>query len=251
MQNVILKTLLNESSLSIKGLYYRVQILFAYNSNHIEGSTLNEYQTSMIYEKSEFLADKEQIIRENDIIEARNHFKAFDFILKSVDEILTKDYLKKLHFLVKQNCTNINIIGDFKQRANFVGNTKTTIPSMVNKEIEKLLKTYDRENSFEDIVEFHYKFEKIHPFEDGNGRVGRLLMFKECLKNNITPFIIDEEHKAFYYRGLKEFENNKGYLINTCLSCQDNFKELLEYFEINIQNTQEQKPNTHTQRKIK
>lgn len=234
MKNTILQTLLDESKLSVKGLYYRTQILFAYHSNHIEGSTLSEYQTRMLYEKNEFLAEKEQIIRENDIIETRNHFKAFDFILQSANEPLSKEYLKKLHYLVKQNCQDIKIIGDFKQKANFVGNFKTTIPSMVNKEIESILKAYKEQNSFEDIVEFHYKFEKIHPFEDGNGRVGRLLMFKECLKNNIAPFIIDEEHRLFYYRGLREFEKNKGYLIDTCLSCQDKYKEILECLGIDL-----------------
>lgn len=237
MKNIILQTLLDESKLSLKGLYYRTQILFAYNSNHIEGSTLSEYQTRMLYEKNEFLAEREQIIRENDIIEARNHFKAFDFILQSVNETLSKEYFKKLHYLVKQNCQNIKIIGDFKQKPNFIGDSKTTTPSMVNKEIESILKTYKEQNSFEDIVDFHYEFEKIHPFEDGNGRVGRLLMFKECLKNNIIPFIIDEEHKLFYYRGLKEFEKTKGYLIDTCLSCQDRYKEILEYFKIDLMQT--------------
>lgn len=237
MKNIILQTLLDESKLSLKGLYHRTQILFAYNSNYIEGSTLSEYQTRMLYEKNEFLAEKEQIIRENDIIEVRNHFKAFDFILQSANEPLSKEYLKKLHYLVKQNCQNIKVIGDFKQKPNFIGDFKTTIPSMVNKEIESILKSYKERNSFEDIVEFHYKFEKIHPFEDGNGRVGRLLMFKECLKNNITPFIIDEGHKLFYYRGLREFKKNKGYLIDTCLSCQDKYKELIDYCEIDLTQT--------------
>lgn len=227
----ILEVLIEEKNKALKnGLYHYTQIHFAYNSNHIEGSTLTKEQTRLIYEKDSFLANNEQIIKTNDILEAKNHFKAFDFILDNVYEPINKDFIKRLHFLVKQNCTDIENIGEFKKRQNFVGDIKTTPPHQVEQTLEKLLKNYADKKDLESIIDFHFYFEKIHPFEDGNGRVGRLLMFKECLKNNLIPFIIDEEHRLFYYRGLREYENTKGFLIDTCLSCQDKFKEILEYF---------------------
>ncbi|RDU65301.1 Fic family protein [Helicobacter didelphidarum] len=187
----------------------------------------------MIYEKDTFLANPSQIIKTNDILEAKNHFKAFDFILQSVYEKLSLEYLKKLHSIVKQNCSDIQIIGDFKQSPNFIGELKTTRPKEVQKELEKLLKSYDMKSSktINELIDFHFHFERIHPFEDGNGRVGRLLAFKEALKNDIIPFIIDEEHRLFYYRGLREYETNKGYLTDTILACQDRLKEILEYYE--------------------
>ncbi|MCR2108775.1 Fic family protein [Campylobacter upsaliensis] len=232
----ILEILKEEKSKAFKnGLYHHIQIYFAYNSNHIEGSTLTKEQTSLIYEKDSFLAEDNQVIKTNDILEAKNHFKAFDFILDNISKPLSKDFIKNLHFLVKQNCTDIENIGEFKKRQNFVNDIKTTPPSQVENKMQNLLANYGDSQSFEDIIDFHFHFELIHPFEDGNGRVGRLLMFKECLKNDIIPFIIDEEHKLFYYRGLKEYQNTKGYLIDTCLSCQDKFKELLKYFEIDIE----------------
>lgn len=227
----LLEFLKREKDKALKnGLYHYIQIHFAYNSNHIEGSTLTKEQTRFIYERDSFLVTHEQIIKTNDILEAKNHFKAFDFILDNAFKDLDKDFLKSLHFLVKQNCTDIENIGEFKKRQNFVGDIKTTPPHQVEKELEKLLKDYANKKDLESIIDFHFYFEKIHPFEDGNGRVGRLLMFKECLKNNIIPFIIDEEHRLFYYRGLKEYERTKGFLRDTCLSCQDKFKEILEYF---------------------
>ncbi|RDU61481.1 Fic family protein [Helicobacter sp. MIT 14-3879] len=229
----LLQYLLYEKNKACKnGLYHHTQISFAYNSNHIEGSTLSKEQTRYIYEKDSFLANENQIIKTNDILGAKNHFRAFDYILDTAFFSLDKDYIKKLHFLVKQNCTDIMTIGDFKKKQNFVGNIKTTPPNEVDKEIKNLLQNYKEKNSIEQIIDFHFHFEKIHPFEDGNGRVGRLVMFKECLKNDIVPFIIDEEHKLFYYRGLREYNNNKGFLIDTCLSCQDKFKEILEYFDL-------------------
>ena len=236
----ILELLKEEKNKAFKnGLYHYIQVHFAYNSNHIEGSTLTKEQTRLIYENDSFLAQDNQIIKTNDILEAKNHFRAFDFILDNVYEPITKDLMKKIHFLVKQNCTDIQSIGEFKKKQNFVGNIKTTPPGAIKQKIKELLEYYTDKVSFEDIIDFHFHFETIHPFEDGNGRVGRLLMFKECLKNNLIPFIIDEEHKLFYYRGLKEYKNTKGYLIDTCLSCQDKFKELLKYFEMDIeQNTQ-------------
>lgn len=233
--NQIYQALISEKNNKIRNrLYHKIQIDFTYNSNHIEGSKLTQDQTKNIFETNSFLADKEQIIKADDILEAKNHFRAFDFILDSARENLSIDYLKALHTILKDNCSNITTIGDFKQKQNFVGNIKTTPPKMVEKEISSLLKSYNEklQKSINDIIDFHFEFETIHPFEDGNGRVGRLLMFKECLKENIVPFIIDEEVRLFYYRGLKEYKQNKGYLIDTCLSCQDKFKEALEYFGV-------------------
>lgn len=242
--NQIYQALINEKNNKIRnGLYHKIQIDFAYNSNHIEGSKLTNEQTRSIFETNSFLADKDQIVKTDDILEAKNHFKTFDFILDSARENLSVDYLKKLHFILKNNCSNITTIGDFKQKQNFVGDIKTTPPKMVEKEISNLLESYKKKSqkSINDIVDFHFEFESIHPFEDGNGRVGRLLMFKECLKENIVPFIIDEEVRLFYYRGLKQYKQNKGYLLDTCLSCQDKFKETLKYFGVdyNINQTKE------------
>ena len=244
--NQIHQTLISEKNNKIcNGLYHKIQIDFAYNSNRIEGSKLTKDQTRNIFETNSFLTEQNQIIKTDDILEAKNHFRAFDFILDSTHKDLSIDYLKELHFILKNNCSNITTIGDFKQKQNFVGDIKTTPPKMVEKEISNLLKSYNEKSqkSFNDIVDFHFEFETIHPFEDGNGRVGRLIMFKECLKENIVPFIIDEEVRLFYYRGLKEYKQTKGYLIDTCLSCQDKFKEILEYFGIceNSQKAQTQR----------
>ena len=236
-ENKIYQTLFEEYSNGYKnGLYHKTQILFAYNSNHIEGSSLNQDQTRSIFETNSFIANREQIIKTNDILEAKNHFKAFDFILENTYKNIDIDFIKELHLILKKNCSDINIIGDFKKKQNFVGDIKTTPPQSVNAQMQKLLYSYNeiQNKAINELINFHFYFEKIHPFEDGNGRVGRLLMFKECLKENIIPFIIDEEHKLFYYRGLKEYENNQGYLIQTCLSCQDYYKELLDYFEIDL-----------------
>ncbi|ASM40118.1 Fic family protein [Campylobacter sp. RM12327] len=228
-ENLALKILLDEYNNGIKnGLYHYTQIVFAYNSNRIEGSKLSKDQTRYIYETNSLLSQKDEIIKINDIIETKNHFKAFDFILDNYNKPLDIALIKNIHSIVKKD-TKDSIIGDFKKRVNFIGDTKTTNPKDVEKEIEKLLNLYNSLENIviEDIIDFHYKFESIHPFEDGNGRTGRLIMFKECLKNNITPFIIDDEHKLFYYRGLKEYENTKGYLVDTCFSCQDKYQEIL------------------------
>lgn len=185
MAHKIYKTLLNEkNNKTPNGLYHKIQIMFAYNSNHIEGSTLTQDQTRHIFERDSFIADKEQIINTNDILEAKNHFKAFDFILDTMSEDLNSNYLKKVHSILKDNCSNIATIGDFKQKQNFVGDIKTTPPKLVENEISNLLQSYAKkpQKTINNIVDFHFEFETIHPFEDGNGRVGRLLMFKECLK---------------------------------------------------------------------
>lgn len=234
----LLKQLIEEKRIKLKGgIYHQIQINFAYNSNHIEGSRLSEDQTRYIYETHSIISNKEETISINDVNETLNHFRCFDYILENVN-ILTEELIKEIYKILKTNTLDSLQdwfkVGEYKLRPNTVGGKRTTPPSKVKDEMRKLLKEYnEKENiTFDDIIEFHYNFESIHPFQDGNGRVGRLIMFKECLRNNIVPFIIDEKYKAFYYRGLKEFEYEKGYLIDTCLSAQDKFKELLDYFEI-------------------
>lgn len=236
------KTLLNqlreEKSIGLKGgIYHQTQIKLAYNSNHIEGSKLTEEQTRYIYETNTIGLEKETV-NIDDIIEAINHFQCFDYILECADDILTEDIIKKIHKILKNNTSDSRVswfnVGEYKQKPNMVGDMPTTPPEQVEGEIKKILSKY-RENTkvaMTDILEFHYEFERIHPFQDGNGRVGRLIIFKECLKHNIAPFIIDEEHKLYYYRGLKEFKNEPGYLVDTCLSAQDKYKELLNYFGV-------------------
>lgn len=225
-----------EKRIGLKGgIYHQTQVKLAYNSNHMEGSKLTEDQTRYIYETNTIGVEKESV-NVDDIIETVNHFQCFDYILDCAEEMLTENIIKKIHLILKTNTSDSRLewfnVGDYKQRPNMVGDSKTTSPDKVKKEMQRLLFEYQHKDniSFDDIVKFHYHFEKIHPFQDGNGRVGRLILFKECLKYDIVPFIIDERHKLYYYRGLKEFENEKGYLTDTCLSAQDMYKELLEYF---------------------
>lgn len=237
VENKLLKELLEEKDMKLKGrIYHLIQIKFAYNSNHIEGSQLSEEQTRYIYETHSIISDKEEVISLNDINETLNHFRCFDYILENID-ILNEELIKELHKILKTNTSDSLKdwfkVGDYKSKPNIVGEKKTTPPKKVHEEMKKLLDSYNKKESitFDDILDFHYKFESIHPFQDGNGRVGRLIMFKECLRHNILPFIIDERHKLFYYRGLKEYENEKGFLRDTCLSAQDNFKKLLALFQ--------------------
>lgn len=237
IENNLLKQLLEEKEMKLKGgIYHNIQINFAYNSNHIEGSKLSEEQTRYIYETHSLISDKEEVISISDVNEAINHFRCFDYILENVN-VLNEELIKTLHKILKTNTSDSMKewfkVGDYKLKPNTVGDKKTTPPSKVKKEMQSLLNSYNEKEkiTFEDIIDFHYKFECIHPFQDGNGRVGRLIMFKECLRHDIIPFIIDEEHKLFYYRGFKEYENEKGFLLGTCLSAQDDFKKLLEFFE--------------------
>lgn len=232
----LLYRLREEKRIRLKGgIYHQTQIKLAYNSNHMEGSKLTEDQTRYIYETNTLGLEKEPV-NIDDIIEAVNHFQCFDYILDCAEEELNETIIKKIHSILKSNTSDSRLewfkVGDYKQRPNMTGDSKTTPPAKVKKEMRQLLFEYHQKDSisFHDIVEFHYRFEKIHPFQDGNGRVGRLIIFKECLKYDIIPFIIDERYKVYYYRGLKEFENEKGFLTDTCLSAQDAYKELLEYF---------------------
>jgi len=225
-----------EKKIRLKGgIYHQTQVKLAYNSNRIEGSRLTEDQTRYIYETNTIGLEKEPV-NIDDIMETVNHFQCFDYILDCAEEPLTENIIKKIHMLLKSNTSDSRLdwfnVGDYKKRPNMVGDSKTTPPVRVKKEMQRLLFEYQQKEhiTFDDIVEFHYHFEKIHPFQDGNGRVGRLIIFKECLKYNIVPFIIDERHKLYYYRGLKEFEQEKGYLTDTCLSAQDAYKKLSAYF---------------------
>lgn len=237
-KTTLLYRLREEKQIKLKGgIYHQTQVKLAYNSNHMEGSKLTEDQTRNIYETNTIGLDKEPA-NVDDIIETVNHFQCFDYILDCAEDVLTENMIKKIHQILKSNTSDSRLewfnVGDYKQRSNMVGDSKTTPPGRVKKDMQRLLFEYQQKETitFEDIVEFHYHFEKIHPFQDGNGRAGRLITFKECLKHNIIPFIIDERHKLYYYRGLKEFENERGYLIDTCLSAQDTYRELLEYFDL-------------------
>ena len=238
-ENSLLFRLRDEKEIRLKGgIYHQTQIKLAYNSNHIEGSRLTEDQTRYIYETNTIGTDEDPASID-DIFETVNHFQCFDYIIDCANDLLTEDIIKNVHRILKSNTSDSRKawfkVGDYKTRANIIGdNIKTTHPSKVKGEIENLLYEYQKLKNvtIADIVTFHHNFESIHPFQDGNGRVGRLIIFKECLKHNITPFIIDEAHKMYYYRGLKEFKNEPGYLIDTCLSAQDMYKKLLDYFEI-------------------
>ena len=238
MKNYILKTLLKEKNNNLKGmLYHNLQIKFAYNSNHIEGSTLTEDQTRHIFETNSFFAENETV-KVKDVIETLNHFKCFDFIIEHANEKLSEKYIKKLHFLLKSNTSDSQIewfkVGEYKQKPNTVGGNRAANPKQVEAKMKKLLENYNSQTEItvEKIIDFHYKFEKIHLFQDGNGRVGRLIMFKECLKNDIVPFILEDKYKMFYYRGLKNYESEKGWLYDTCLMAQDEMKKILDYFEV-------------------
>ena len=236
--NTLLDVLKEEKKAKLRGgIYHRVQIDLTYNSNHIEGSRLTHDQTRYIYETNT-IGIVDEAVRVDDIIETTNHFRCIDFIIDKANASLSETIIKQLHYLLK-SCTSDSrkdwfAVGEYKRLPNEVGGMDTTMPENVAEEIKSLLTWYNSlENvTLEDIIEFHVRFEKIHPFQDGNGRVGRLIMFKECLKNNIVPFIIDENHKLFYYRGLKEWSRERGYLIDTCLSAQDNFKLRLDYYRI-------------------
>lgn len=235
--NPILKQLREEKDHKISGgLYHELQVRMTYNSNHIEGSKLNEEQTRHIFETN--TVHGEESLSVDDIIETINHFRAIDYCIDIAEEPLTEVIIKHLHYLLKSNTKDETLpwfkVGDYKTRPNVVGGKETSKPEQVAGDIQNLLAWYANKEyiSFEDIVEFHFRFERIHPFQDGNGRVGRLIAFKECLKCNLIPFIIEDRKKHFYYRGLTEFLREPGYLIDTCYDGQDTIKRLLEYLEI-------------------
>ena len=231
----ILKRLREEKDHKISGgLYHELQIRMAYNSNHIEGSSLSEEQTRSIFETNSLQGSENLDV--DDIIEAVNHFRAFDYCIDIAEKELTEDIIKHIHYLLKSGTSDERLswfnVGDYKTIPNMVGGIETSSPEDVNKDMNNLLKEYENKTdiTLEDIVEFHFNFERIHPFQEGNGRVGRLVAFKECLKNNITPFIIEDSKKSFYYRGLNEYKNDPTYLIETCYDGQDTIKAMLNVF---------------------
>ena len=219
------------------GIYHKTQIDLTYNSNHMEGSRLTHDQTRYIFETNTIGVEKE-VLNVDDVIETVNHFHCIDIIIDSARAVLTEKFIKDFHFILKNGTSDSRkdwfAVGDYKKLPNEVGGMDTTIPEEVADKMKTLLMEYNakEEKQFEDILDFHVKFERIHPFQDGNGRIGRLIMFKECLKNNIVPFIVDDNLKMFYYRGLKEWANEKGYLTDTCLAAQDKYKAYLDYFRI-------------------
>ena len=226
-----------KNSRSHGGIYHKIQIELTYNSNHIEGSRLTHDQTRYIFETNT-IGVTDEGVNVDDIIETTNHFRCIDEIIENAKSKLRESFIKHLHFALKTGTSDSKkdwfAVGDYKKVPNEVGGRETTAPEDVATEMKKLLAEYNGKESvtFEDIIEFHVRFERIHPFQDGNGRVGRLIMFKECLKHGIVPFIIEDKIKMFYYRGLNEWSREKGYLLDTCLSAEDTFKTYLDYFRI-------------------
>lgn len=223
------------------GIYHRVQIDLTYNSNHIEGSRLTHDQTRFIFETNT-IGMSDGAVKVDDVVETANHFKCIDMVIDSAAHVLSEAFIKQLHATLKSGTSNSRqdwfAVGDYKKLPNEVGGMDTAQPEEVASQMKKLLSEYNanKEKSFDDLLDFHNRFERIHPFQDGNGRVGRLVLFKECLRNNIVPFIIDEDTKLYYYRGLKEWERERGYLRDTCLAAQDKFKKYLDYFRIPYDN---------------
>ena len=219
------------------GIYHKTQIDLTYNSNHIEGSRLTHDQTRYIFETNTIGVENE-VLNVDDVIETSNHFRCIDIIIDNAKAALTEKFIKELHSILKTGTSDSRkdwfAVGDYKKMPNEVGGMETALPEDVADRMKEILTEYNskEEKTLEDILDFHVKFERIHPFQDGNGRVGRLIMFKECLKYNIVPFIIDDNLKLFYYRGLKEWNNEKGYLTDTCLTAQDKYKTYLDYFRI-------------------
>ena len=219
------------------GIYHKVQIELTYNSNHIEGSRLTHDQTRYIYETNT-IGMENGAVNVDDIVETASHFKCIDMVIDAANQPPSETFIKQLHRTLKSGTSDARkdwfAVGEYKKLPNEVGGQDTTPPEMVAKEIKELLAAYNerKTKTLEELIEFHAAFEAIHPFQDGNGRVGRLLLFKECLRNNIVPFIIDEELKMFYYRGLHEWKTERGYLMDTCLAAQDKFKKYLDYFRV-------------------
>lgn len=236
--NNLLNHLKEQKEMQLKGgIYHRTQIDLTYNSNRIEGSKLTHDQTRYIFETNTIGVSKENV-NVDDIIETTNHFRCIDLIIDRAKAKLSESFIKELHYILKSGTSDSRKdwfnVGAYKKLPNEVGGNETIHPNEVAIKMKALLSNYQniQKKTLEDIINFHYQFEIIHPFQDGNGRVGRLIMFKECLANNIVPFIIDEGLKLFYYRGLQEWTHIREYLLDTCLSAQDNYKAILNYFEI-------------------
>ena len=234
----LLEVLRSEKASKISGgIFHKVQIELTYNSNHIEGSRLTHDQTRYIFETNT-IGMENGTLNVDDVVETANHFKCIDMVIDNAGYALSERFIKQLHAVLKSGTSDSRkdwfAVGEYKRLPNEVGGQDTVLPEEVSAKMRKLLDEYNstKEKTLEDIIDFHYRFERIHPFQDGNGRVGRLLLFKECLRNNIVPFIIDEELKMFYYRGLHEWKTERGYLRDTCLAAQDKFKAYLDYFRV-------------------
>lgn len=236
----IKKALLQQKKLKLPGnLYYKTQIDFAYNTNHMEGSTITKDETRSIYETGTILTDNNKVIVIKDVTETQNHFTLFNYMLDTIDKPLDEDMIKKFHYLLKNGTVSEEdketiMVGEYKKLVNYVGDITTSNPKNVLQDMKELLEWYKciDKKSIEDIIEFHVRFEKIHPFQDGNGRVGRIIMFRECLSNDIIPFYIEDRNKSFYIRGINKYQTNneKGYLIDTCLNSQDNYEMIAKHF---------------------
>ena len=236
--NGLLNILQREKNSKLSGgIYHRLQIDMTYNSNHMEGSILTHEQTRYIFETNT-IGIMKNAVNVDDIIETTNHFRCIDMIIDNASYKLNENFIKKLHETLKNGTSDSRkdwfAVGEYKKLPNEVGGTETTQPEQVGEKMKQLLKQYNftAKKTLEEIIAFHVGFERIHPFQDGNGRVGRLIMMKECLRNNIVPFIITDDLKMFYYRGLHEWDKERGYLIDTCLTAQDRFKKLLDYFRV-------------------
>ncbi len=241
-ENNLLAFLKREKDASLKGgIYHKIQIDLTYNSNHIEGSRLSHDQTRFIFE-TKTLGITDEAVKVDDIVETVNHFRCIDLAIEGAKTKLSESFIKQLHYILKTGTTDAQKswfrTGDYKMLENQVGGSETVRPENVAAEMKSLLADYNSKSeiTFDDILDFHVRFESIHPFQDGNGRVGRLIMFKECLKHNIVPFIITEELKMYYYKGIKEWKNERGYLRDTCLTGQDAMKVSLDYFGIKYGN---------------
>lgn len=238
MHDSLLDILKREKISAISGgIYHKIQIELTYNSNHMEGSKLTHDQTRYIFETNT-IGITDASIKVDDVVETANHFRCIDLIIDSATNLLSESFIKELHRILKSGTSDNRkswfAVGEYKKIPNEVGGRETTLPEDVAREMKDLLSDYNatKEKTFEEILDFHHRFECIHPFQDGNGRVGRLILFKECLRNNIVPFIIDDDLKLFYYRGLSEWTRERGYLLDTCLAAQDKFKKYLDYFKI-------------------
>lgn len=238
-QSVTLLDILREEKANAYsgGIYHKTQIELTYNSNHIEGSRLTHDQTRYIFETNTIGVENE-VLNVDDVIETANHFRCINLIIENAKAVLTEKFIRELHLVLKNGTSDSRkewfAVGDYKRMPNEVSGMETALPEEVSNKMKALLTGYNsqKEKAFEDILDFHVEFERIHPFQDGNGRVGRLIMFKECLKYNIVPFIIEDNLKMYYYRGLKEWGFEKGYLTDTCLTAQDRYKMYLDYFRI-------------------
>lgn len=242
ISTTLLEVLKQEKSGKVSGgIYHKIQIELTYNSNHIEGSRLTHDQTRYIYETNTIGVENE-IFNVDDIVETANHFRCIDMVIDQAAYLLTERFIKDTHAVLKNGTSDSRkdwfAVGGYKKLPNEVGGLETTEPERVQGEIQNLLKSYNlsKKKSMDEILDFHVKFERIHPFQDGNGRVGRLILLKECLRNEVVPFIIDEKLKMFYYRGLREWNTEQGYLKDTCLTAQDQFKKYLDYFRIPFRN---------------